>query len=82
MTPHEMLAVLDDALAHHPSRRGIAVELTVPAIRFTDPPSVFVGKPIPYPDGTRTYGYTSGQCQRMRAVILAAANEDTRSGDG
>lgn len=77
-----MLAVLDDALARHPQRRGIAVELTVPAIRFTDPPATFVGTPIPQVDGSRVYGYTRGQCQRMRAVILAAAAADTGRTDG
>ena len=78
MTPHEMLTALDDALAHRAPARVIVVELTVSMVRFTDPPMVFMGKPIPQVDGSRVYGYTRKQCEQMRAVILAAAAEDVR----
>lgn len=67
MTPEEMLAVLDDAIAATPRARAIALELTAPEVLGQR------GRRLRTGGG---YGYTRRQCTEIRSVILAAARED------
>jgi hypothetical protein len=74
MTPHEMLGVLDDAIAAAPRRprSAIALELHVPGGSLWG----VKGKPLGTDERGPVYGFTRHQCTDMREVILAAARTD------
>lgn len=79
MTPAEMVAVLDDAIAAAPrKRRAIALELRAPGGRVVVgvPPVTIVGKFLGHDEGGPVFGFTRRQCEEIRAVILGAAAED------
>lgn len=75
MTPHEMVAALDDAIAHAPrGRRKIALELRAPGGAVLGVYGKYLGRdPV---DGVPVYGFTRRQCEQVRAIILTAAAED------
>lgn len=69
MTPSELLAVLDDAIAYAYAYPGpYAVDLTAPVVLGVR------GYPNGRdPDGRVRYGYTRRQCKRIRRALLAEA---------
>lgn len=73
MTPGEMLAALDDAIADSPWwwPWGIALELRYTRVLLDER-----GRRLADEDGTPVYGFTRSQCKRMRAAIEIAARGD------
>lgn len=77
MSPHELLAVLDDAIAAAPrGRRAIALELHAPGGNVLGVQGKFLGHTEQGP----CYGFTRRQCEAIRRVILDAAAADAASG--
>lgn len=73
MSPHELLHVLDDAIAAAPrGRRAIALELHAPGGNVLGIQGRFLG----HTDRGPCYGFTRRQCETMRRIILEAAAED------